>query len=709
MQFIRTIGIISNIDKTLTFYLPKAQKGGNAMQSELRKRRESGNKSSKMTITVCIILVCAFFALFTFRLADWQLIHGEEYKELAARSTNYTVETEATRGEILDRNGVGLVVNTTHYKVVLDKLYLDEDTQDATILILIYLLGKTGDKWEDTLPVELGKSGGFSYKKDSADKTDELLSEILDAEDSTTAEKCIEALAERYDISGNYTDEQLRNLVSVHYNMELNGFSNSTTYDFAKDISADAVSAVSENTQGISGVDVQTYLTRGAEDADLAPHLLGALGSITEDEYNELSAEDDSYTLNDSIGKFGIELACENYLKGTGGTKIIKRNSDGVIVDTIETIDAEPGDTVYLTIDSNLQQTAVKSLAENIKAAKAQGVSDKAYYGKSGYGEDCETGAVVMLDVSDFSVLAAASYPTYDLNKYSEYGDYYVTLAEDENSPMYNRAFVGSFACGSVYKPCIAAAALEEGILTDKSTIYCSKYYDYYPSNVVECMHYHGTLDVTGAITQSCNYFFAETGRLLGIDTIYLYSERFGLGEYTGVEVEESKGTLAGRDSTSWMPGNTVQAAIGQSDNSFTPLQLAVYAATIANDGTRLKAHVIDKITNYRRTEIIEDYSTPQTLSTGGVSQENLEIVQNAMLNVTQSTDGTAYSVFGDYKVNVAAKTGTAENSGSDHTTFICYAPFDEPEVAIAVVLEHGTKGKYSMQVAKDLLDAYFS
>jgi penicillin-binding protein 2 len=189
---------------------------------------------------------------------------------------------------------------------------------------------------------------------------------------------------------------------------------------------------------------------------------------------------------------------------------------------------------------------------------------------------------------------------------------------------------------------------------------------------------------------------------------MYLYAERFGLGEYTGVEIEESKGTLAGRDSTTFVAGNTVQAAIGQSDNAFTPLQLATYAATIANNGTRLKTHLVDKITDYQRTETIKEYGEPEVMSTSGVSQENLNIVKKAMLSVTQSVDGTAYSMFGDYKVKVAAKTGTAENAGSDHTTFICYAPYDNPEVAVAVVIEHGAKGRYSMQVAKDMLDAYF-
>lgn len=680
------------------------------MQSELRKRRDSKNKSTKTTITVCIIITVVFFALFIARLVDWQIIHGTEYKELATLSTSYAVKTDATRGEILDRNGQGLVVNTTHYKVVLDKLYIDEETVDETILKLIDLMNETGEKWENILPITLGEKGTYTYKKDSEDEVENLLSsDFLGMDKNASAEECFNALVKRYEINGDYTAQQRINLVSVHYNMELCGYSNTTPYVFAEDISQSAVSAVSENTQGVSGVDVQTYSTRGASDPDLAPHLLGALGSITEDEYNELSEDNGDYSLNDSIGKFGIELACESQLKGKGGTKIIERNSDGAIVDTVETIDAEPGNTVYLTIDSALQKTAGKSLAENVKAAKAQGVEESEAYGEKGYGEDCETGGVVMLSVKDFSVLAAASYPTYDLNKYSEYGSYYVQLAEDENSPMYNRAFVGSFACGSVFKPCVAGAALEEKIIDSDTGIYCKQNYDYYPTNVVKCMHYHGNLNVTGALTESCNYFFAETGRRLGIETMYLYAEKFGLGEYTGIEVEESKGTLAGRDSTSWFAGNTVQAAIGQSDNAFTPLQLATYAATIANNGTRYKTHLIDKITNYERSQIVEQYGSPRVADTCGISQKNLDIVKNAMLEVTQNSSGTAYSMFGDYKVKVAAKTGTAENAGSDHTTFICYAPFDKPEVAIAVVIEHGAKGKYSMQVAKDLLDTYFA
>lgn len=555
------------------------------------------------------------------------------------------------------------------------------------------------------MPISVGSDGSCVYKTSREEDAEKLLSsDFLDMDRNTSAGDCFDALLKRYKISDRLSISQKTTLVSIHYNMELEKYSNSNHYVFAKNISRSAVNAVSENTQGVSGVEIQTYLTRGASDPDLAPHILGALGSLSEDEYNELKKQGKSYSYDDKIGKFGIELACEDDLKGKGGTRVIQRNADGTLVESIETESAKPGNTVYLTIDSKLQKTAVKSLEKNVKAAKQAGKES----GQKNNGEDCETGAVVMLSVKDFSVLAAASYPTYDLNRYSEYGSYYVKLSENKNSPMYNRATVGTFACGSVFKPCVAGAALEEKIITDKTKIYCKQDYDFYPTNVVRCMHYHGSLDVTGAIEQSCNYFFADTGRRLGIEPMYLYAQKFGLGEYTGVEIEESKGTLAGRDSTDWQIGNTVSAAIGQSDNAFTPVQLATYVATIANNGERLKTHIVDKVTNYERTKTVKSTDV-ESYGDCGISKKNLDIVRKAMLGVTQNENGTANYMFGDYKVKVAAKTGTAENSGSDHTTFICYAPYEKPEVAIAVVIEHGAKGRYSMQVAKDLLDAYFN
>lgn len=659
----------------------------------------------KTPFTVCIIVSLVCMAIFTARLVDWQLVHGGQYKLISAKSTNYSVETDAVRGEILDKNGEGLVVNTTRYKIVIDKLYADESKLSNTTLRLISLLEKTGDKWNDSLPVDY--KNGYVFREKSDDEAAKL-KELCGVKDDATAAMCISALKERYSIPDGYTEEQLRKILSVRYGMEREGYSNAKPYTFADNISRNAMNAVSENTQGISGVEVQTYLVRRAENASLAPHILGALGSVSEEEYKELSKGEKEYTLTDSVGKFGIEQAFEQELKGVGGTKIIRKNADGSIIDTVETIDSQPGNSVFLTIDTKLQQKAVQSLEKNIKEAKAYGEAEAENKGQSLQGEDCESGAVVMLSVKDFSVLAAASYPTYDLNKYSEYGDYYVKLTQNKNSPMFNRAFMGTFAWGSVFKPCVALAALEEKTITPGTEIFCTEKYDYYPSNVVKCMHRHEEEDLKGAITESCNYYFAETGRRLGIENMYLYAEKLGFGEYTGVEIDEARGTLAGRDSKTWEAGNTVSAAIGQSDNAFTPVQLATYTATIANNGTRLKTHIVSKITDYTRKKTVKSFDKAEKVDSAGVSEKNLKTVQEAMLNVTQSEKGTAYSVFGDYKVKVAAKTGTAENSGSDHTTFICYAPYDKPEVAVAVVLEHGVKGTYSMRVAKDLLDEYF-
>ncbi len=666
----------------------------------------------KKRVVICIIITLVIFSGFVCKLFVWQIVEGREYAKLADTSTAYTVTTDATRGEILDCNGVGLAVNRTGYQIVLDKLYIDPEKLDQTILSLISLMEKRDEKWIDNLPIKINSNGEFKFKKNMRSEIKTLKSkDYLDLKASDNAKTCIKLLIERYDIDTKKikNKEDLRNLLSVRYNMQRMWYSNTNPYIFAKGISPDMLAIVSENMQSVSGVEIQTYLTRYNPDGKIAPHILGALGSITQEEYEKKTKQGKDYGFNDSIGKFGLELAYEDELKGVGGERIVQKNSDGKVTKVVESVNAKPGNTLYLTIDSRLQKVANEALETQVKAARAFGKGE-AYYKGKGQGEDCETGAVVMLDVRDFSVLAASSYPTYNINKYSKYGDYYVNLAEDENAPMYNRAFVGSFAPGSVFKPCVAAAALQENIIDEGTFITCTKNYDYYPTNPVACMGTHGSIGLRTAITKSCNYFFAETGRRLGIDTMYLYAEKFGLGEKTGLEIEESNGTLAGRDSKIWQDGNTVQAAIGQSDNTFTPVQLATYTATIANNGTRLRTHIVKEIKDYKKTKTVYKYDTknPEAVDTSGVSKYNLAVVQSCMRNVAASPEGTAYSVFGNYATSVAAKTGTAENAGSDHTVFICYAPFDKPEVAVAVVLEHGAHGKYSMNVAKSLLDEYF-
>lgn len=661
---------------------------------------------------VCLLLVIVIFASFAVRLFDWQVVQGEYYREEVATTANYRLTSDATRGEIVDCNGVALTTNLTVYSVVIDKLYISQDMTVNDVIKRLFDLFEVMDaKWIDTLPIILDENNNYQFSSDkNAESALEQLasSEMLDLSVYAPADDYMDALIERYELE-NYIDDKLlcRNLASVRYNMEMCWFSYSTPYTFAEDISQELTAVISELSQSLPCIDITTVYKRVCVDGNLMPHILGVTGPLTAEDYED--KKDKGYSYNDIIGKFGIESAMEEYLKGKGGTKTVSKNSDGTVISVVGVEPAQPGNTVHLTIDQRLQEVANKSLEKNIKAAKAAGLAASAEAGEKGYGEDCTAGAVVMLDVKDFSVLAASSYPTYDLTKYND-GDYYMSLLEDKTLPLYDRAFSGSFAPGSVVKPAVALAALEEKVVSEYTPIFCSKTYDYYPSNVVNCMGYHGNQDIYGAITRSCNYYFAEVGRQLGISDMALYMEKMGLGEKTGLEIYETSGFLAGRDSINWLPGNTVQAAIGQSDNTFTPVQLATYAATIANNGVRLKTHIVKKVTSYDRSEVIyeNDPEKPQVMADLQLTPYNLSVVQTAMRNVVADEAGTAYWSFLDFDIPVAGKTGTAENTGSDHTAFICYAPYDNPQVAIAVVLEHGAKGTYSMSVAKDLLNAYF-
>lgn len=662
---------------------------------------------------ICLALVAVIIVCFIVRLFDWQIVNGDYYREEVATTQGYKLTSAATRGEIVDVNGVAIETNATIYNVIIDKLYIHGDlTVNHVIVTLFDIFAQKNAPWIDKLPLTVDSDDNYQFKEgeDAEDDLEYLRGEdFLDLGVYATADDLMNKLIERYELE-EYAENKLlcRNIASVRYNMDLTGFSSVNPYTFAEDLSEELTAIISERSQSMPCIDIATTSKRVCVDGTLMPHILGITGPLTAEEYEE--NKDKGYSYNDVIGKFGIEAAMEDYLKGEGGTKTVAKNSDGTVVSVVDIEPAKPGNTVFLTIDRNLQKVANASLASNVTAARNSGINDSNRNGGAeGYGEDCIAGAAVMLNVKDFSVMAAATYPTYDISKYNESG-YYASLLEDETLPLYDRAFAGSFAPGSVVKPGVALAALEEGIVTEYTPITCTRHYDYYPSNVVNCMGYHGPIDVRGAITRSCNYYFADMGRRLGIDTMYLYMEKLGLGEKTGLEVSESKGFLAGRDSSTWLAGNTVQAAIGQSDNAFTPVQLATYVATIANDGVRLRTHLVSKITSYDREDIVleNDPENPEVVEDLRLTPYNLSVVQQSMRMVASEPEGTAYGIFGNYGIEIAGKTGTAENAGSDHVAFICYAPYDDPEVAVAVILEHGAKGRYSMSVAKDLLDAYF-
>ena len=700
---------------------PESGKNGYEKISSINSRstlnsssqKSGGNKADKKDGTliralVCLALVLIIFAVFVFRLFDWQIVHGKEYREISVASAAYTVSSNATRGEILDVNGVELAVNKTTYNIVINRIYIGEGEMNDIIITLLNILAQGGAQYIDELPISV-QGEGYVLDKGAQGDVEYIESSAMLDKEGLTADEIVAGLAERYD--ADYLEDLYlrRAVVSVRYNMEKKGFSYQQVYTFAQGVDSDIVALVSEKTQTIPAVEIRTDNERVIKKGTLIPHILGVVGALNEEEYEQ--NKDKGYALNDEIGKFGIEAALEEYLRGSAGVKTVTKDAEGNIISEVETVEAKPGDTVYLTIDSRIQAVANYSLMKNVQGAKEAGLRDVAASagGKTRrrVGEDCEAGAAVMIDLRDFSVIASATYPNYDLSRYYD-SDYYEYLFENETAPLFNRAFNGVFSPGSSFKPCVALAALQEGIITSDTSINCSGHYDYYKNDPVNCMSHHGPISLHSAISLSCNYYFAEVGRRTGITTMYMYAEKFGLGVKTGLEVDESTGVLAGRDSTTWYEGNTVQAAIGQSDNTFTPVQLATYVATIANNGVRYKTHLVREIKDYERekTVLYNDPEKPTVADESGISKKNLQKVQSAMREVI--TTGTASQCAGRYPVQVAAKTGTAENAGSDHVTFVCYAPYKDPEIAIAVVIEHGSKGRFAQLVAMDMMDAYF-
>ncbi|MBE6821830.1 MAG: penicillin-binding protein [Ruminococcaceae bacterium] len=663
----------------------------------------------------CGIIVMAVLAVYCLRLVDWQIVNGSSWLQKATSSSVAKVSMDAARGEILDAKGVGLAVNKTVYAIVFDRAHMPDGTANKTIAQLIALLTKRGETWEDTLPIILDKNGTYQFIAGKEKEVAALKAkDFLNMNSYATAEQCMSELVKKYEITG-YTKAETRAIVSVRYNMTKSGFGLSTPYTFAKDVSKETVAIINENSSRLPGATTKVTTERQYPLGDLMPHILGYVGSISKEEYDTL--KDKGYALNDRLGKTGIEQAFESALRGKQGEKVVETNKSGALESETVTKAPVSGNSVFLTIDSNLQKVLNVSLAKNVKATQQNGVKLCAQHYKgssSKHGEDCVAGAAVVIRVKDFAILAASTYPSYDLNQYLDNTSYYSTLVKDKTHPLINRAFNGVFTPGSSFKPSVALAALQEGAISNSTVITCNHTYTRFikqdPNFHPTCLGTHGPITLNTALAKSCNIFFYDTAYRTGIETMNLYAKRLGLGVKTGIELSESSGILAGpaersASGGSWSYGDTVQSGIGQSDNQFTPLQLATYAATIANNGVRLKPHLVDKITDYTRTKVITQNGATE-VDNAGVSAQNLKYVQQGMRSVI--TSGTGASVFGHYGIAIAGKTGTAQGPGSDNVDFIGYAPYDNPEIAVAVVLEHGATSLYSNSIAKDIFDAYF-
>lgn len=686
------------------------------------------NKYGPRALTILIGSAAAFL-FFIGLLFYQQILAADAGAAPDAATSSYTVEAQAARGEILDANGNALVYNEQINTLQFNYLTFptEQSERNPEILSLINYLESKDEKWTDRLPIELSADGAPVFKENrTADISWLKSANMLDMNSYATAQNCFDVLVEKFGLE-KYTPADALKIASVCCNMQRSGFSAYAPYTFAEGVSIKTVAYIKENSLLYPGVDAGvTSKRKYIGDGTLASHILGIVGSISAEEYAEqkektkeaLSAEGlsdtekaaieaKSYGYTDVIGKNGIEKAMEEYLHGTKGQKTIIADSKG---NTSESYSVVPhsGDSVVLTINQPLQEIAEASLEKQIMkvtedSAIANGLT--------------AAGAVVVLNVKDSAVLAAAAYPDFSL---STYYDDYEELSKDPGKPLWNRAFQSTYSPGSTMKPVIAIAALEEGIIEPDSYLFCQGTYEYI-DQVFACFNStaHGAITVKTALKYSCNVFFYEMAHKLGIDKMNTYASLFGLGEKTGVEISESAGILAGikeRDSRGlgWKSGETLLAAIGQSDNSFSPLQLCNYCATIANGGTRYVPYLVSKVISSDKRQTIFEHS-PEIAVRTNVEKLTLDTVKEGMYLV--ANEGTCKDTLGNLRYKVACKTGTAEKSkiidgkrvdGTDGF-LITFGPYDDAQIAVAVVIENAGSGSATAQVAADIYDYYFS
>ncbi len=531
-----------------------------------------------------------------------------------------------------------------------------------------------------------------------ADKKDSMMTaweEENELKEFSTLRQIFEYYKNKYSVSGKYSESEAADIIAVRYEMTQKAFSATNPFAIATDVDENVVQQVKEQSFDLPGVSVEIETMRTYPGGKMAAHILGRTGKIFAEEYATL--KDEGYGMNDSIGKDGLEKVLEKYLKGKDGYKSIELSKAGGVTRILQNQPPKSGKYAMLTIDAELQRAMEKSLEGNITAAVNRNGS----------------GAAIAINPKTGEVLAMASYPSYDPSEFSEEYD---KLLNNKSKPLLNKALNGIYSPGSTFKMLSAIAGLETGVITRYTTIVDKGKYTYYPSYQPTCLVYsssgetHGTINVSEAIGVSCNYFFYELGRLTTIEKIDEYCEKFGLGEKTGIELSESVGRVAGpkeREEAGgiWYPGDTLQAAIGQSDNLFTPAQLASYVATMLNKGTRYSLHLLNCVKDYDTGKVVYEQK-PVVLSKTPISDDTYEAVKDGMRRVVR--EGTARGVFSDCKYAAAGKTGTAEvPGGADNVLFTGFAPYDDPQIVVAVVIEHGANSRFAAQVARDVFDAY--
>ena len=670
------------------------------------------NKYTNLRYNIIIVLVLVIGFVLIIQLFNLQIINGDKYRALSSSRLTRETVIYADRGEILDRNGMKLVTTGTEYNLYLYKTTSDNKKLNENIKNIIEVLEQNNDKFKDNLILQVSP---FSYSVEDEEVIAAFKKNNNISKDYS-AEQCFYTLKDKYEIDTDDVD-LCRKIMAIRYEITQNGYSNIKPVEIARDITKESVLKFSEQNSKFSGIDIITKPTVTYNNGSFASHVLGYCGKITE---SELEKAGEDYDKNSIIGKTGIQYVFEKYLKGKNGIRQIDMDVNGNI--TGEYITEEPvvGADVQLTIDSKIQSVAEESLKQDIEKISNGGYADKS---------DAKSGAVVVMNTKTGEILALASYPDFEpqlftdgisTEKYSEY---------IKQEALYDRAISGTYAPGSTFKMITAIAGLETGKISTTEKINCTGVYPQAHKPV--CWYYtsyksgHGALDVSQAIQHSCNYFFYEIGYRIGINTLSEYSKYFGLGRKTGIELpSESSGNIASSDRAAeenrdWYLGETLSASIGQSYNNVTPVQMAKYISTLVNGGHQIDVTLIKSVVDSDGNEINKKEIEAYVSKTLGINknddvnekifaEENLSVVLEGMKNVTTETGGTAYSTFADSAIKVGGKTGSAQAGDKTHAWFVGFAPFDDPEIAVVVLIENGAHGSYAAPVAKDIFDAYF-
>ena len=664
------------------------------------------------------LLIAVILGIFSIRLYQLQVTEAVDHSQKVQDSITYWTRITAARGEILDRNGTVLVGNRAAYNIILiNQVLFSADDPNSKLRSLVNICQEQGLEFIDHLPIT--KEKPYEYDYDSYNSIYngyfKTFLQKRDWDSDISAGRFISRMRDRYNIPADWSEEEARAVIAIRYELELRPITQLPSYELLNDVDTASLASITE--LGIPGLAVVATTVREYY-TDRAAHILGYIGDMDREQYEYY--KELGYEMDAKVGQSGLEAAFEEQLHARDGLKATTIAMDGTVLSEKWITEPKAGNNVELTIDLDLQSLGEEALEATILDLRENGLNGK------DLAKDAEGGALVVQEVKTGEVLVCASYPTYDLSRFFE--DYNTTKEQPYN-PFFNRALMAEYPPGSVFKMVSTIAAIDSGTIHPLFEVYDEGIYKRFETEVYmpRCMLYtasqgaatHQSINVMEALAVSCNYYFYEVGWMTGIEKIDEVAKALGLGEPTGIELYEETGRRAnpevkarlyGDDASVWYGGDTISAAIGQSEHRYTPLQLCSYACALANKGTRYEATFLRRVLSADYEELIEK-NEPTIASQMEISDLAYDACIEGMYMSTYIYNGTSNAVFSDYDIKVCAKTGTAEHGsgGSDNGSLVIFAPADDPQIAISIYVEKGSQGGHLGNIAKTILDAYFS